>query len=273
MQLPGPESGTIINLPEPGGTFRWEQAPWGRILTCGALAPAAFHFFTVRPVPGLGRATAPSWDDIATYSGLPADRLWHLRQVHGCRALVVDEETPAVSAALPEADALLTLRPGVAVAVKVADCVPVLIAHRDGRGVAAVHAGWRGTAQRIVQETAGALARACGTPASDLIAAIGPSIGVCCYEVGPEVREAFAATHAAGAVDRWFRPASGDRFHLDLWQANREQLIDAGLAPEQIHVAALCTATHDTVFHSYRRERGSVGRMLAVIRRRPAQPE
>ena len=114
------------------------------------------------------------------------------------------------------------------------------------------------------------LAAAAGGSPRDIVAAIGPSIGPCCYEVGPEVRETF---HVAGFaeldLDRWFLPAESPRAThvLDMWRSNRDQLVAAGLDPANVHVAGLCTATHTDWFWSYRREGARAGRMLAVIRR------
>jgi YfiH family protein len=143
------------------------------------------------------------------------------------------------------------------------------MAHPRG-AVAAVHAGWRGTAQGIAGRTVRALAAAAGGDTAAIVAAIGPSIGPCCYEVGPEVRETF---HVAGVaesdLDRWFLPARSPRAThvLDMWRSNRDQLIAAGVAPANVHVAELCTATHADWFWSYRREGAKAGRMLGAIRR------
>ena len=114
------------------------------------------------------------------------------------------------------------------------------------------------------------LAISAGGSARDIVAAIGPSIGPCCYEVGPEVRETF---HVAGFsetdLDRWFLPAESVRAThvLDMWRSNHDQLVAAGLDPANVHVAGLCTATHHDWLWSYRREGPNAGRMLAVIRR------
>jgi len=96
---------------------------------------------------------------------------------------------------------------------------------------------------------------------------MGPSIGPCCYEVGEEVRRAFLqADGHGGAVDNWFSPGAGERPHLDLWRANRDQLLDAGVLPAHVHRADLCTVTHRNVFFSYRAEGAAAGRMVAAIR-------
>ena len=149
--------------------------------------------------------------------------------------------------------------------MKVADCVPILMADKAGRGVAAVHAGWRGAAAGVVERAVEALSLETASPPADIVAAVGPSIGVCCYEVGDEVRAAFTAIEPASA--RHFTP-SADRWRLDLWEAVGQRLASAGVVRENTHVAALCTATHLDWFHSYRKQGAAAGRMLGVIWRK-----
>jgi copper oxidase (laccase) domain-containing protein len=132
--------------------------------------------------------------------------------------------------------------------------------------VGAAHAGWRGTAQ----DAAGAAVRAMGSEfgcdPADLVAAIGPSLGPCCGEVGSEVAEAFAsAGHSVSALARWFSINPSGRLHLDLWTANSDQLVAAGMDPARVHVARLCTKTHVDVFHSFRGDNENAGRMVAAI--------
>jgi len=252
------------------GSFVWEQAPWGWVLTCPPLAALGRHGFTIRDLdPGRGAEADAAWTAVAAWLDGPPSALWRLDQVHGCRALRVDTAALAAGDPLPSADAAITARTDVAVAVKAADCVPILMAHPGG-AVAAVHAGWRGTAQGIAGSAAKDLASAAGGSPREIVAAIGPSIGPCCYEVGPEVRETFhVAGFAEKDLDHWFLPAeSPTATHvLDMWRANRDQLIAAGVDPANVHVAGLCTATHNDWFWSYRREGAKAGRMLAVIRR------
>jgi YfiH family protein len=272
-QITSPSSG---RPPEPAGTFAWERVPWGWVLTCPPLAGLARHAFTTRDLdPGRGAAADAAWAGIAEWLGVPVEALWRLDQVHGCRAFRVEAAAMAAGAALVSADAAVTTRTDAAVAVKAADCVPILMAHPAG-AVAAVHAGWRGTAAAIARHAAGELAAAAGGSTADIVAAIGPSIGPCCYEVGAEVRETFELGRRSlgegGAADlhRWFAPIESPRAtdRLDLWQANRDQLVAVGVDPANVHVAGLCTATHNDWFWSYRREGASAGRLLAVIRRR-----
>jgi copper oxidase (laccase) domain-containing protein len=132
---------------------------------------------------------------------------------------------------------------------------------------AAAHAGWRGTAAGSSRAAVETLQREFGSRPSDLIAAIGPCLGACCGEVGPEVIEAFRAGGAdPESIDAWFTPGGGDRSFLDLERANRDQLVHAGVRGDAIFASGLCTKTHHERLHSYRAAREHAGRMLAAIR-------
>jgi YfiH family protein len=197
------------------------------------------------------------------------------RQVHG-RTVVVVRRGDGLPGAAPEADAFVSDSTDVAVAIRVADCVPLLMADRRRGVVSAVHAGWRGTAARAAVAALEALEREFGTRPADIVAAIGPSIGACCYEVGSELVDAFAAAgHERHLIDRWFlapAPPRGSRerptLRLDVAGANRDQLLLAGVPEEQIHSSGLCTAMHLDLLTSYRAEKEQAGRLAAVIRAR-----
>jgi YfiH family protein len=176
-------------------------------------------------------------------------------------------DPPSDPADRPEADAQISNDPAHVLAVQVADCVPLLMADARRGAAAAVHAGWRGTAARIVEATIDALAREFDTKPEDLLVAIGPAIGQCCYLVGDELVEAFRRAGAtADEVTRWFHRDAGRRLRLDLWTANRDQLVGRGVPGSRIFVAGLCTQTHPTVFDSFRAEGERAGRMAALIR-------
>ena len=178
----------------------------------------------------------------------PSGSLRTLKQVH---STLVYEATACHDGV--EGDALMTDQPGLWIAVKTADCVPILIAARDGRAIAAVHAGWRGAAAGIATHAVAAMTQRYGMRASDLCAAIGPSIGPCCYQVGPEVAAKFPPKFVSELV-------------LDLWSAIRSALIDAGVPEAQIDLAALCTCCRGEEFHSWRRDGPRAGRMYSAIR-------
>jgi YfiH family protein len=168
-----------------------------------------------------------------------------LEQIHSSQALVVDRAGCA-----GQGDALVTGRPGVPVSVRTADCYPILLADQRNRAVAAVHAGWRGTAAQIVVSTLAEMRVHFGTAAADLRVAIGPGIGVCCYEVGVEVARRFGV-EAAGRID--------------LAAINHRQLVDAGVPEDQIEILGGCTKCDAQRFHSFRRDQDRAGRMVSWI--------
>ncbi len=165
-------------------------------------------------------------------------------------------------------DALTTSAPGILLGVKSADCVPILLGDQRTGACAAVHAGWRGTVARILERTIERMHAEYGTRAEDLRAAIGPAAGVCCYEVGAEVIEAFQASFADAAD--LFQHTRPGHARIDLQRANRNQLLAKGLKPERIHIAPFCTMCRTDLFFSYRREKnlyGRVGRLMSVVGR------
>jgi hypothetical protein len=169
----------------------------------------------------------------------------------------------------PEADAIVSNDPSAAIAVRVADCVPIVMAEESGRVVAAVHAGWRGMAKRVALAAVQSMQARYGVRPERLIAAVGPCIGPCCYEVGEDTHQAFrAAGHHPDLLARWFVRQPSGRFHLDLWSAIRDQLEGAGVHPSNIHVAELCTKTHADFLHSFRAAGDGAGRMIGVIKAR-----
>ncbi len=187
----------------------------------------------------------------------------------------------------PSGDALLTDEPGILLGVRSADCMPILLADVRRQVVAALHAGWRGTLARLIEKAVGEFERTFGCSPEDLIAAIGPSIRACCYEVGEELVDAFSGQFLHGK--RFFSYPSAERSpaggawlsqyppghspprsaHLDLVAAARDQLEGVGVKPSRIHVAEFCTACREDLFFSYRRDGERAGRMMAVIGIRP----
>ena len=251
--------------------FEWAEQPWGAALRCGPLGTIAPHLFTTRQL----ELSSPEQVGVLA-SSVGARDVAMVSQVHGRNASVVREGS-TVPEVRPEADVLLSDAARIAIAVRVADCVPLLMADRTRGVVAAVHAGWRGTAVRAAAAAVEALGREFGTRPEDLVVAIGPSIGACCYEVGPELVDAFAAEgHERYLIDRWFLappPPRGSqnppRLRLDVAGANRDQLILAGVREDQIYLSGLCTAMHLDVLTSYRVEREEAGRLAGVIRATP----
>jgi YfiH family protein len=169
-----------------------------------------------------------------------------LKQIHSASCVAAEGRRGI----LGQGDALLENMPGSVVAVKTADCIPILLADERRRAVAAVHAGWRGTAARIVAGAVAAMQERFGTDPGDLHAAIGPGIGKCCYEVGPEVSAQFGEQ---------------GRVRLDLAAINRAQLIDAGVTEARIYASNLCTMCRADDFESFRRDGEAAGRLYSFI--------
>ena len=179
-----------------------------------------------------------------------------LKQVHSNIVAEVNDTSAAGDAV--EGDAAITNLPGVILGVQTADCVPILIADREARSVAAVHAGWRGTAARIGEETVERLVERFEIDPKNLIAVIGPHIGACCYEVGEDVAAQIDAT-AIVRMPEFSKP------HIDLAAANRGQLVRSGIPESQIEISSLCTKCRDDLFHSYRRDGKAMGHLLSAI--------
>jgi YfiH family protein len=248
--------------PQPTDAFTWTQEPWGRALRCTGIA--ARHLFSSRDLM-LGE-DPDEWRAVAASLGVAAGRLLLVKQVHGIHVVVARRgaSTPWLR---PKADIIITDDPGVAIGVRVADCAPVLLHDPVKHAVGAVHAGWRGTASGAAGAAVRAMHATFGSHVSDLAAAIGPCLGACCGEVGPEVVETFRAAGVDRAsLDAWFSPGAGDRSFLDLERANRDQLRAAGLNPHAIFSSGLCTKTNREDLHSHRGDGGAAGRMIAAIR-------
>lgn len=244
------------------------------------LAAAGFShaFFTRR-----GGVSAPPWDTLsfavalgddpaavrenqeraARRLGVPAARLYYLSQVHGvaARVLTGDEDRDAVVREV--GDVTLSRAAGVACGVRSADCAPVLLADRRSGAVAAVHSGWRGTVLRVVVEAARAL-RSLAGPGAELVAAIGPHIEACCFEVGEDVAADLAACSSAGG-SAVVRVASGARPHVDVRSILRAQLAEVGLDAAAVDDVSGCTACDPARFFSYRRDGQRSGRLLSAI--------
>jgi YfiH family protein len=197
-----------------------------------------------------------------------------------CRALDIDEGSVAgghqvhgASVALigpkdrgrtrPATDILLTARPGIPLMQRFADCVPLVLYDPVRRVLGLAHAGWRGTVQRVAVEAVRAMIRAFGSRPDQVLAGVGPSIGPCCYRIGPEVAAQVRADFQES--EGWLLPQTAGAIHLDLWAANRQQLEGVGVS--QVEVAGLCTACHTEEFFSHRAENGRTGRfgVMAIL--------
>ncbi len=227
-----------------------------------------------------GRFTRTVTGEIAGKAGWP---LVTLRQVHSDGVRVVRRGDGALEGRLQtdegkavwEGDGLITNVPGVLLGIQTADCVPVMVVDVGKKVVGVFHAGWRGTLAGIVARGVDAMKAEYGSREEDLAAAVGPSIGACCYSVGEEVRRGFEAGYGYGG--ELFEEVGGET-RFDLWEANRRQLVDAGVSAERIAVVGECTACAlDAAgrrrYFSHRAEKGFAGRMLSVVGVMGSQPK
>lgn len=258
-----------MRLPAVSTAFRWSDEPWGPALRCVRLEARAQHVFTTRQLQLRSSDDERAWQYVAASVGGTKDRVLRVNQVHGktvriVRACAVEDGDLTLR---PQGDAVISDVPGAVLAVQVADCVPMLIADPRQGVAGAIHAGWRGTCAGIGAATIAQLVNQFGCLPKELHVALGPSIGACCYEVGDELLQTFVDAGATQReLARWFTRTGAGSLRLDLWAANREQLIGAGVDPDRIYLSRLCTQTHVDVFESYRVEGACAGRMVAAIR-------
>ncbi len=245
--------------------------------------PELFHAVTTRsggvsPEPfsslNLGGNTGDSavnvqenYGRLSRVMGFDLQTVVSSHQVHGTEiALITD--APARSKPFPAAhvldgyDGFITAVPNIPLLVRVADCVPVILYEPDRHALAVVHAGWKGTAGGIAAKAAGLMVQNYQCDIKKIRAGIGPSIGPCCYEVRKDVAECF---QKAAGNKRFLMPEAADTiFSLDLQEANRQQLIESGLAPGHIELSWLCTACNLNLFFSHRGEKGKTGRFALI---------
>ncbi|MFC2459893.1 MAG: peptidoglycan editing factor PgeF [Selenomonas noxia] len=235
----------------------------------GGVSPVPFD--TLNMALHVGDDPAHVWENRTRYLrtiGSDAARICTIRQVHGTEIVRVLRRDAGRGArdyddACADADAMITNDSGVALLLCYADCVPVLLYDPVHNAAGLVHAGWKGTVQRIAAKTIARMGEEFGTKPSDVCAGIGPSISADCYVVGPEVADRFYAKFPAHANE--ILTKRDGAIHLDLWAANRIQLVEAGLAENNIDSANVCTSCDRTFFYSYRAAGGRTGRLAAVM--------
>lgn len=205
-----------------------------------------------------------NWDKLSATFGIPLENFLVLNQVHGDNILTIQPHGDYfTSREALDYDAMVTTRTNLAIGIKTADCVPVFLVDRAKKVVAAVHAGWRGTALGIAAKVVGVMQNAYGSLPSDILAAIGPSIGACCYEVDESVADHFRQHRKA--ADFLLPGKRKNRWMLDLTKANRGQLLDCGIPAANIEAAKLCTACRQEVFFSHRGSGGVTGRQINFL--------
>jgi len=202
----------------------------------------------------------PNREKLAQSLGIDAGQLVFPRQEHTSRVVIL---TRNPETEIRGADALVTATPGLCLCVQTADCVPILLYDPVEKAIAAVHAGWRGTAGKIVAEAVSKMVAGFGSLPGNIYAIIGPSIGPEVYEVGAEVVETFIKSMPS--PEKIFRPLPGGKALLNLWEANRLILQQSGIAAKNIEIAGLCTFSNNQQFFSARRDGSSTGRMVSGI--------
>lgn len=235
----------------------------------GGVSPAPYD--SLNMALHVGDDPACVWENRRRYFaalGLDAERICTIRQVHGteiARAFRRDAGRGArdYDDALADADAVITNDSGVSLMLCYADCVPVLLYDPVHHAAGVVHAGWKGTVQRIAAQTVARMGEEFGTAASDVLVGIGPSIGAGCYTVGAEVADRFRAafpTHTDAIVQE-----RDGAIHLDLWAANHIQMVAVGILEKHIDHADICTSCDRNFFYSYRAAGGKTGRLAGVM--------
>ncbi len=245
------------------------QSPFLTIEAVDRLDPIR-HAFTTRK-NGLGARNSgikspDDWNAVAEAFGITPDRLVTVNQVHGEAIVTVDAQNYA-GLRTAQADGLITKARGIAIGIETADCVPILLIDPVTPSIGAVHAGWRSTVQKIVQKTIRKMQSEFGADPSRMIAAFGPAICGKCYEVDEPVM---------GPVQRnfpfWKEAAVSrgkDKWGLDLVKLNHRELLQAGLAEQNVHSLGMCTSCRKELFYSFRAE-GRTGRMLSAVMIREA---
>jgi len=239
-------------LPETIGSVKYFQS------SALAALPGLMHAFPCRSGPAM-----ESLDSLASRmkESFGFKSLLMAKQVHGADVLVYDGDPANVEVYRKKAfDAIISSTPGIALGVRTADCLPVLMAV-PGHAVAVVHGGWKGILGEILENTAQTLIELCRADPEAIVAAIGPHILSACYEVGPEVAEPFRERFG----DAVLKPGRRERPHLDLEAAARAALQNAGLKPENTDCVRCCTHCSPELFHSYRRDGRPTGRQISFI--------
>jgi polyphenol oxidase len=238
------------------------------------------HAFFTR----IGGVSLPPWDSLSFAVGvgdtpeaveenlsraakvlkIPKDKLYFLSQVHGSAYKILDGTEARHEVVRSVGDITLSRAEGVGCGIRTADCVPVLVGDRRSGAVAAIHSGWRGTAARVVVTGVDALREQIGA-AGDLVAAIGPHIELCCFEVGDDVAAELSRAARPSACESLIQRGLSGKARVDLRRLVRAQLEEIGLAPGAIDDVRACTVCDSARFHSFRRDRDRSGRMLSAI--------
>ncbi len=206
---------------------------------------------------------------LATTTGIPLNQFTIARQIHSGNVTIVSEGLRGKGCtnheeAINATDSMVTDVPDICLIILVADCVPMLFFDPPRKAIGVAHAGWRGTLRSVAGNTVSAMQRAFDSSPHDIMVGMGPSIGPCCYRVGQEVISQMENTFGTkkGYIVNESRDGKG---YLDLWEANREHLVHAGIQRKNIEMPKICTCHNPDLFFSYRHQRGNTGRFGAGI--------
>jgi len=226
----------------------------------GGVEDGPFRGLNVSSRLGSRDCVRQNWELLSSALRIPVSRFVLAKQVHGKEVLVVGSDPRAAAAGENgEFDALVTDRPGLTLAVRTADCVPIFLLDPRRRVIGVAHAGWKGTVANIVGGVVDRMKTCYGCRPADLLAAIGPSIGACCYRVD---RPVYDAVHSERERSSWFRSSGADGWLFDLPLANRMQLAEAGVPERRIVTSEICTGCRADLFFSHRRDGADTGRQL-----------
>jgi len=200
------------------------------------------------------------FEDLSTLLDIPVERIFRARQVHGKNVILINNQENKTIINM-EADGLITDVPGTALCTFHADCVPIYFYDNVKKVIGIAHAGWKGTLNNIVEVVVDKMVKYYRTDLDDIFAAIGPSIGVCCYEIGEDVEKLFMDRFSDDSIF----VKRDDKTYLNLWRANTINLLNAGINFNNIYHSDFCTSCHIDTLYSYRREKGTKNRMIAAI--------
>jgi len=206
---------------------------------------------------------------LATTIGIPLRHFTIGEQIHSGNVTIISEESRGKGStnykeAINATDAIVTNVAGICLVILVADCVPMLFFDPVQRAIGVAHAGWKGTLQLIAQKTVMAMEKACGSMVQDIVVGVGPSIGPCCYKVGPDIiSQAEIIFHTK--KEYILNESKSGEGYFDLWKANLDQLLHAGIERKNIEMARVCTRENADLFFSYRHQQGDTGRFGAGI--------
>jgi YfiH family protein len=229
----------------------------------GGVSPPPFQWLNLSDSTGdQASRVRENRNILAGVFGISPSTLVTANQIHQDGVLVIDASSPP-NPPKASCDAIVTQRPGIAIGVLTADCVPVLLYDSERSVIAAIHVGWKGTALNLCAKTIRLMAERFGTDPKSLLGAVGPSIGPCCYEVDHHVCSSFS--EHSGRWTAWARPSAPGRWKLDLPRANIEMMTSVGVPGENITCFRTCTCCQEDLFFSHRRDNGITGRQISFV--------